>query len=113
MENYLTIYLSSFLMTVPPLVDFDISVKNGVTIRAGQTLMLPALVSGRPPPEVTWTKDEKEPDKERIAIETVEKSSILTIKNVLRTDCGKYQVTGTNNCGTKTAFTKVAVMGKS
>ncbi|KAJ8352204.1 hypothetical protein SKAU_G00236800 [Synaphobranchus kaupii] len=94
----------------PPLVDFDISVKNGVTVRAGHTLKLPALVSGRPPPEVKWAKDEGEPDKERVVIETVGKSSILTIKNVMRTDHGQYQITGSNNCGTKSALTRVDVM---
>lgn len=60
-----------------------------------------------------WTKDDAEPDKERVVIETVGKCSTVNIKNALRTDHGKYEITGTNPSGTKSAFIKVDVMGKS
>lgn len=92
---------------------FDISVRNGVVIKAGETLRIPAYVVGRPIPEVKWTKDDAEPDKDRVIIESAEKSSTVTIKNALRTDHGKYEITGTNTSGTKSAFIKVEVMGKS
>uniref|UniRef100_A0AAR2L666 Ig-like domain-containing protein n=1 Tax=Pygocentrus nattereri TaxID=42514 RepID=A0AAR2L666_PYGNA len=92
-------------------IEFDISVKNGVLIKAGETLRIPAYVVGRPIPEVKWTKDDAEPDKERVVIETVGKCSTLSIKNALRTDHGKYEITGTNPSGTKSAFIKVDVMG--
>lgn len=94
------------------MVDFDIAVRNGVIIRAGETLRLPAFVTGRPVPELKWTKDEAEPDKERVVIETEGKNSILSIKNALRTDHGQYQITGTNPSGTKSASVRVDVMGK-
>ena len=94
-------------------MDFDDSVKNGVTIRAGANLRLPAIVIGRPQPEVKWTKDESETDKERVVIETKGKNSVLFIKHALRSDHGMYQVSGTNSSGTKAAVTKVVVMGES
>jgi len=75
-------------------------------------LRLPAVVTGRPVPEVKWTKDDAEPDKEHVVIETEVKNSTLSIKNALRTDHGIYQITGTNPSGTKSASVKVDVMGK-
>lgn len=101
-----------FVFTEPPMVELDISVRNGIQIRAGETLKLPALVTGRPPPEVKWTKDEGEIEAERTVIETVGTSSVFSIKPSLRKDHGKYIITATNKSGTKTAWTRVDVMGK-
>lgn len=102
-----------YSITEAPGIEFDISVRNGVIIKAGETLRIPAYVVGRPTPEVKWTKDDAEPDKERVTIETIGKCSTVNIKNALRTDHGKYEITGTNSSGTKSAFIKVDVMGKS
>lgn len=92
-------------------MEFDASVKNGVIIKAGESLKLPATVTGRPQPKVKWAKDEVEVDKERMIVETEGKNSTLFIKNAVRTDHGKYQISGTNNSGTKVAETRVDVMG--
>lgn len=96
----------------PPAVDFDVSVKNGVIIKAGESLKLPAVVTGQPQPEVKWAKDEAEIDKERMIVETDGKNSILFIKKAVRADHGKYQISGTNSSGTKAAETRVDVMGQ-
>lgn len=101
----------SFTSTETPNVDFDLTVKNGVIIRAGESLRLIAHITGRPNPEVQWVKEEGELDKERVVIETEGKTSVLMIKDALRTDYGKYKVTGTNASGTTTAETRVDVMG--
>lgn len=93
-------------------MNLDVSVKNGVIIRAGESLRLPAVVTGRPLPEVKWAKDDAEIDKERMSIETEGKHSTLFIKAAVRADHGKYQISGTNSCGTATAETKVDVMGQ-
>lgn len=101
-------------IAVAPVVDFDIAVRNGVIIKAGESLRLPATVKGRPQPEITWTKDDKEPDKERVVIETEGKnilSSVVFIKHAVRTDYGTYQITGKNASGSKSASLKVDVMG--
>uniref|UniRef100_A0A4W5MN37 Fibronectin type-III domain-containing protein n=1 Tax=Hucho hucho TaxID=62062 RepID=A0A4W5MN37_9TELE len=55
-------------------------------------------------------KDEAETDKEHVVIETEGKNSLLFIKYAKRTDHGKYQISGTNNSGTKSAVTRVDVM---
>lgn len=91
----------------------DVSVKNGVIIRAGDPLRLPAVVTGRPQPEVKWNRDEAEIDKERMVVETEGKNSTLFIKAAVRADHGNYKISGSNSSGTKTAETRVEVMGKS
>lgn len=93
-------------------MDFDVSVKNGVIIKAGESLRLPAVVTGRPQPEVKWGKDEAEIDKERMIVETEGRTSTLFIKKAKRADHGKYQISGTNSSGTKAAKTRVDVMGQ-
>lgn len=94
------------------MVEFDASVKKGVIIRAGEPLKLPAVVTGRPHPEVKWAKDEGEIDKDRMIVETEGKNSTLFIKKATRADHGKYQISGTNSSGTKTAETRVDIMGQ-
>lgn len=93
-------------------MEFDSSVKNGVIIKAGEPLKLPAVVTGRPQPEVKWVKDEAEIDKEHMIVETQGKNSTLFIKKAVRADHGKYQISGANSSGTKTAETRVDVMGQ-
>uniref|UniRef100_A0A3Q1GHZ7 Ig-like domain-containing protein n=1 Tax=Acanthochromis polyacanthus TaxID=80966 RepID=A0A3Q1GHZ7_9TELE len=66
----------------------------------------------RPEPEVKWAKDEADIDKERMIVETEGKNSTLFIKKAVRADHGKYQITGTNSSGTKTAETRVDIMGQ-
>ncbi|KAJ8416941.1 hypothetical protein AAFF_G00328190 [Aldrovandia affinis] len=95
---------------VPPVVELDISVKNGVTIMAGLELKLPAHVTGRPPPYVVWTKDDGKLDKDRMVVEEVGQDSTLTILKTTRKDCGKYQITAKNSSGHKSAWSRVDVV---
>lgn len=93
-------------------MDLDVSVKNGVIIRAGDPLKLPAVVTGRPQPEVKWTRGDAEIDKERMIVETEGNKSTLFIKAAVRADHGNYKISGSNSSGTKTAETRVDVMGQ-
>uniref|UniRef100_A0A3B4ADW7 Ig-like domain-containing protein n=1 Tax=Periophthalmus magnuspinnatus TaxID=409849 RepID=A0A3B4ADW7_9GOBI len=77
------------------------------------SLRLPAVVTGRPQPTVKWTKDETDPDPERVQVETEGKNTTLFIKVTTRADHGKYTITGTNSSGSKSAETRVDVMGES
>lgn len=110
-SRFLPVLINCLCHAESPAVDFDNSVKNGVMIKAGESLRLPAVVTGRPQPEVKWAKDGAEADKERMIVETVGKNSTLFIKTTVRADHGKYQITGTNSSGSKTAETRVDVMG--
>ena len=95
-----------------PVIELDLSVKNGVIIRAGETLRIPATVTGKPYPSITWTKDDSKPDKDRVEILIEGNDSIVSIKNAQRKDCGKYQISACNPSGTKAAWTRVEVMGE-
>lgn len=101
-----------FASTEIPVLELDLSIKNGVIIRAGETLRLPCHVLGRPQPSIKWTKDDKDPDKQRVEYEDVGRDSTLIIKNVQRSDHGKYQITAANPSGIKSASTRVEVMGE-
>lgn len=95
-----------------PFVEMDLSVKNGVTIRAGETLSLPATVTGKPYPSITWTINDKKPDKDRVEILSEGNNSIVVITNAQRKDCGKYHISACNPSGTKGASTRVEVVGE-
>lgn len=90
----------------------DLSVKNGVVIRAGEHLLLPATVTGKPYPAITWTKDDAKPDKDRVEILTEGNDSIVSIKNIQRKDSGKYHISVCNPSGIKGASARVDVMGE-
>lgn len=94
------------------MIELALSVKNGIVIRAGETLLVPATVTGKPYPSITWTKDNSKPDKDRVEILTEGNDSIVSIKNVQRKDCGKYQISACNPSGSKSASTRVEVMGE-
>lgn len=100
-------------LTEIPVIELDLSVKNGVVIRAGENLLIPATVTGKPYPAITWTKDDGKPDKDRAEILTEDNNSIFSVKNVQRKDCGKYQISACNPSGIKSAWTRVEVMGES
>ena len=93
------------------MIELDLSVKNGVIIRAGETLNLPATVTGKPKPSITWVVNDGKPDKERVEILEDGEQSIVQIKNVQRKDCGKYLISACNPSGTKSAWARVDVMG--
>lgn len=96
-----------------PVIELDISVKNGIVVRAGEMLKIPAHVKGKPKPSLTWTKDNAAPDKERVEIEEVGQDSTLIIKTSKRSDTGKYQITAANPSGIKSAGTRVEVVGEN
>lgn len=109
--------LASFLgrwlpSTEMPVIELDLSVKNGLVIRAGETLQVPATVTGKPYPSITWTINDAKPDKDRVEILTEGNNSIVVIKNVQRKDCGKYHISACNPSGTKGASGRVEVMGE-
>lgn len=96
-----------------PVIELDLSVKNGLIVRAGEVMKIPALVKGKPKPSISWTKDDKAPDKERVEIEDVGQNSTVIVKNAQRCDSGKYQITAANPSGIKSAWTRAEVVGEN
>lgn len=98
--------------TEKPVIDLDLSVKNGIVIRAGETLRVPATVTGKPYPSITWTINDSKPDKDRVEVVAEGNDSVVVVKNVQRKDCGKYHISACNPSGIKAASLRVEVMGE-
>lgn len=84
----------------------------GITVKAGTKIELPARVTGKPEPRVTWTKAENilRPDK-RISIETKPEHSTVIISDSKRSDSGTYIIEAVNTSGRATATVEVNVLG--
>lgn len=95
------------------MIELDVSITKDMIIRAGETLCIPATVTGKPYPYVNWTKDDRNPDKDLVQITTEGNKSILSLPNIQRKDAGKYQISAANPSGIKNAWTRVEVVGKS
>uniref|UniRef100_A0A8C7YJV1 Ig-like domain-containing protein n=1 Tax=Oryzias sinensis TaxID=183150 RepID=A0A8C7YJV1_9TELE len=93
----------------PPKVFLSGSLQSGLSVRRGCEI---STVTGKPYPSISWTKDDNKPDKDRVEILSEGNNSIVSIKNVQRKDCGKYQISVCNPSGIKSAWTRVDVMGE-
>lgn len=84
----------------------------GLTVKAGTKIELPAKVTGKPEPQVTWTKADKilRPDN-RITIESQPDHSTVTITDSKRSDSGTYIIEAVNSSGRATAVVEVNVLG--
>lgn len=94
------------------MIELDLAIKNGVIIRAGETLNVPATVTGKPYPSITWTIEDSKPDKDRVEILTEGNDSIVSVKNAQRKDSGKYHISVCNPSGIKGASIRVDVVGE-
>uniref|UniRef100_A0A8U8C7U8 Uncharacterized protein n=1 Tax=Geospiza parvula TaxID=87175 RepID=A0A8U8C7U8_GEOPR len=74
-----------------PEIFLDVKLLAGLTVKAGTKIELPAKVTGKPEPQVTWTKADKilRPDN-RITIESQPNHSTVTITDSKRSDSGTY-----------------------
>lgn len=87
---------------------------ENLVIKAGATAKWDVKIGGEPTPTVSWAKGDK-------ALETTGTLSIegkkghntiLTIKNAVRADCGKFSLTVKNRIGDDTATGELTVLGK-
>lgn len=95
-----------------PEIFLDVKLLAGITVKAGTKIELPATVTGKPEPRITWTKAENilRPDK-RISIETKPNHSTVVITDSKRSDSGTYIIEAVNTSGRATATVEVNVLG--
>lgn len=95
-----------------PEIFLDVKLLAGLTVKAGTKIELPAKITGKPEPRITWTKAEKilRPD-DRITIETKPGHSTVTITDSKRSDSGTYIIEAVNSSGRATAVVEVNVLG--
>merc|ERR1711972_574881 len=98
-----------------PSIEISAKVLEGLTIRAGSSVTIPAIMRGLPLPTAKWmTVDgtELESDGKHFHLESDKNSTMLTIKNATRKHSGEYTLAVTNDAGTKSAVVHVSVLDK-
>lgn len=109
LANFKTFDLVSF--SVPPTIQVDVKLIEGVVAKAGTTILLPAKMTGIPIPTAKWMTDGKEIISEgRSHIETAGSSTVLSLSECRRGDTGEYVLTVTNPAGSKTVALHVTVL---
>uniref|UniRef100_A0A803SSP3 Titin n=1 Tax=Anolis carolinensis TaxID=28377 RepID=A0A803SSP3_ANOCA len=109
MQN-LFMYLFLFF-SVPPSVDLDVKLIEGLVVKAGSTVRFPAIMRGVPVPTAKWVTDDTEIKSEgNFKIDTDSYSTVLTIKSCTRKDTGEYLLTVSNIVGSKTVPVHLTVL---
>lgn len=86
--------------------------KDRIVVHAGGVIRIIAYVSGKPPPTITWTKDERAVPGEANIEETAISSSMV-IKNCKRSHQGIYTLMAKNAGGERKKAIIVDVLGKA
>uniref|UniRef100_A0A3B3DJI0 Titin n=1 Tax=Oryzias melastigma TaxID=30732 RepID=A0A3B3DJI0_ORYME len=85
-----------------PRASMDPKYKDVIVVNAGDSLLLDGDIYGKPLPDVFWLKEGKEIERTfRIEVKTMQKRATMTIKDVTKLDCGKYELVLKNLGGTK------------
>lgn len=92
-------------------MDLDASVKEKIVVHAGATIRIIAYVSGKPAPQITWSRDDGEVPKEA-KVETTGISNSLVIKNCKRQHQGIYTLSAKNEGGERRKAVIVEVLGE-
>lgn len=99
------------MSTVPPILEVDVKLTEGITVKAGTTIRLPAIMRGIPVPTAKWSIEGEEIiSKANVKIDTDNFSTVLSINECTRNHTGTYLLTVSNPAGTKTAALNVTVL---
>ncbi|NWZ95996.1 TITIN protein, partial [Nesospiza acunhae] len=97
----------------PPEISLDVTCRDLITVRVGQTIRITGKVKGRPDPEITWSKDGKVLVQEKHVEILHDLPNVeLQVKEAKRSDHGKYIIAAKNSCGQAQAFAIVNVLDR-
>lgn len=85
--------------------------KDRIVVHAGGVIRIIAYVSGKPPPAISWSRDDRALPPEA-AIEETAISSSMVIKNCKRSHQGIYTLLAKNAGGERKKTIIVDVLGK-
>lgn len=100
-----------FISAVAPDLQLDAHVKDRIVVHAGGVIRIIAYVSGKPPPTISWHKDERALPEEA-KIEETAISSSMVIKNCKRSHQGIYNLLAKNAGGERKKTIIVDVLGR-
>ena len=94
-----------------PVVEVDVKLIEGITVKAGTTIRLPAIMRGIPVPTAKWCIEGEEITTEgNVKIDTDNFSTVLSINDCTRNHTGSYLLTVSNPAGSKTVGLSVTVL---
>lgn len=94
-----------------PSIEVDVKLIEGLTVKAGSTIVLPAVMKGIPIPAPKWISDDNELKSEgKYKIDTAGTSTVLSIADCTRTDSGEYILNVSNPAGSKSVALHVTVL---
>ncbi len=99
--------------TGSPVLEYEPSLKEPQTLKAGSSLLLPVNVHGEPKPEVVWYHNDQKLHRDvDVDIEGDKTLSRLTISKLTGARSGSYKVVATNPVGSDEAVFSVTITGK-
>lgn len=103
------VLLHSF--SVPPIVEVDVKLIEGIIVKAGSTIRMPAIMRGIPVPTAKWVIDDTEIVSEgNVKVDTDNFSTVLSISECTRNHTGVYLLTVSNSAGSKTVALNITVL---
>lgn len=100
------------LVLVAPSLDYDAKFKTPQVAKAGGNVTIPVNVAGTPTPKVEWTLNGKAVTQtSTTVIESLDKTSTLSLKSLSPQNAGTVKITATNAAGTASAEFKITLKG--
>ena len=96
-----------------PTISLEAACRSGIEVRAGQDIVIEALVLGKPKPTSVWKRNGKElktSSDGAVNVETVLNKNRVVLRGCRRSDSGSYILTSENTSGTATVTVNVRVL---
>lgn len=86
----------------PPRLELDSKLRETIVVKAGENVKISALIFGKPPPTVTWSKNREEIESSmKTEITTTDATTTLILNDVDRDNTGEYLLQLKNSAGTR------------